>query len=542
LTVGPHHVRAFRTTTFRELGGYNERLPVADDWDLYARFFLRSKCLHIDKMLYLYRYRDDFKNTSFCKNREIQEHLALGRGHYAEEFQAFNAGRLEIAQEPRKVTPSPVARQSGDGSLVRVVAIALNEERALHDFFEQFSAVTRDWCLLDTGSTDDTVNAAAALGVRVETARFVDFALARNEALARFAAGAEWILMLDPDERLDGHTVRRLKALTEHASEDVFLAPLEAVALDGTRRSWVPKPFLFRNTQAMRWVLKVHEKLIGGNRHALLRNARIDHLLSIHDGERRRSAEAMYQHLMTMERYFTDPDYRQQLREAWPILDYDRLDDPRLAKIEIGPLVSVVIPTYRRSQALLRAVNSALSQDYAPIEVLVVGDCCPELNPQAFSAEPRVRVYNLPENHGAGGAVPRNYAIQVSKGELIAYLDDDNVWQSHHLSSVVRELARNDASFAFSSMQVDGRDLAFTQPKFQGIDTSCIVHRRELILKYGGWKTRDQAGYAHDWEIVRRWLDGGERWAATRRPTLVYNAETSGQSAFLSSLNAMSRA
>ncbi len=40
LTVGPNHVRAFRANAFRELGGYNPELPVADDWDLMARFFL----------------------------------------------------------------------------------------------------------------------------------------------------------------------------------------------------------------------------------------------------------------------------------------------------------------------------------------------------------------------------------------------------------------------------------------------------------------------------------------------------------------------
>lgn len=40
LTVGPNHVRAFRATAFRELGGYNAELLVSDDWDLMARFFL----------------------------------------------------------------------------------------------------------------------------------------------------------------------------------------------------------------------------------------------------------------------------------------------------------------------------------------------------------------------------------------------------------------------------------------------------------------------------------------------------------------------
>ena len=42
LTVGPHHIRAFRAEAFWELGGYSAELSVADDWDLYARFFISS--------------------------------------------------------------------------------------------------------------------------------------------------------------------------------------------------------------------------------------------------------------------------------------------------------------------------------------------------------------------------------------------------------------------------------------------------------------------------------------------------------------------
>ena len=75
--------------------------------------------------------------------------------------------------------------------------------------------------------------------------------------------------------------------------------------------------------------------------------------------------------------------------------------------------------------------------------------------------------------------------------------------------------------------------MGFTEPKFQGIDTSCILHSKDLIARHGGWKNRDAGTYAHDWELVSRWLAGNEPWACTEIPTLIYNATTSGQSAFL---------
>lgn len=164
------------------------------------------------------------------------------------------------------------------------------------------------------------------------------------------------------------------------------------------------------------------------------------------------------------------------------------------------------------------------------------GDPCFEQFLQAFAGEPRIRARNLAQNHGAGGAVPRNHGIRMAAGALIAYLDDDNEWLPDHVSSVYEAMRSGGASFGFSSMQVAGRDLFFTRPEFQGIDTSCVIHDAALIPKYGEWKDRS-AGYHHDWEIVSRWVAGGERWRCTGRPTLLYNAEFNGQKAFFMALS-----
>lgn len=49
----PNHVRAWRTSVYRELGGHDVTLPVADDYDLIVRSAVATKCSHIDKLLYL---------------------------------------------------------------------------------------------------------------------------------------------------------------------------------------------------------------------------------------------------------------------------------------------------------------------------------------------------------------------------------------------------------------------------------------------------------------------------------------------------------
>jgi len=49
LTVNANHVRAFRATAFREVGGYNENLPVVDDWDAMAKIFLAGPPMELNR-------------------------------------------------------------------------------------------------------------------------------------------------------------------------------------------------------------------------------------------------------------------------------------------------------------------------------------------------------------------------------------------------------------------------------------------------------------------------------------------------------------
>ena len=89
------------------------------------------------------------------------------------------------------------------------------------------------------------------------------------------------------------------------------------------------------------------------------------------------------------------------------------------------PLVSVIIPTYRRSAFLRRAIESALAQTYSPVEVIVVEDGSHEARDVASSFGGRV-TYLWQENQGA--AVARNTAAAAAKGSWLALLDDDDSW------------------------------------------------------------------------------------------------------------------
>ena len=76
----PNHVRAFRASTLFELGGYDDTLIYADDYDVILRMFLHSKIVHIPKMLYLYRWGDNTWTSD--KNADLQQKMSMVRDKY----------------------------------------------------------------------------------------------------------------------------------------------------------------------------------------------------------------------------------------------------------------------------------------------------------------------------------------------------------------------------------------------------------------------------------------------------------------------------
>jgi len=100
-----------------------------------------------------------------------------------------------------------------------------------------------------------------------------------------------------------------------------------------------------------------------------------------------------------------------------------------MSEWELGPgepgLVSVIIPTYKRVQELVCAVQSALAQTHERLEVIVVADGPePEARAALEGLGPRLRYLELEVNSGPAAA--RNLGVRASRGEWLTFLDDDD--------------------------------------------------------------------------------------------------------------------
>jgi len=92
------------------------------------------------------------------------------------------------------------------------------------------------------------------------------------------------------------------------------------------------------------------------------------------------------------------------------------------------PSVSVIIPTWNRAATVVPAIESALRQTHAPLEVLVCDDASTDDTEERVRkiADPRVRW--LPGPRGGRPAIPRNRGITAACGEWLAFLDSDDEW------------------------------------------------------------------------------------------------------------------
>lgn len=90
------------------------------------------------------------------------------------------------------------------------------------------------------------------------------------------------------------------------------------------------------------------------------------------------------------------------------------------------PFVSVIIPTFNRGWILGEAVASVLNQDYAAFELIVVDDGSSDETAQILQRLPdRIRVLTQ-KNRGVSAA--RNRGVAAAAGDLIAFLDSDDLW------------------------------------------------------------------------------------------------------------------
>lgn len=213
--------------------------------------------------------------------------------------------------------------------------------------------------------------------------------------------------------------------------------------------------------------------------------------------------------------------------------------------------VSAVIPVFNGASYLAEAIRSALSQSHPPVECIVVDDGSTDATPDTIRDFGRA-VTHVRQNQ-AGVSAARNRGAQMARGDLVAFLDHDDIWLPTKLERQVDRLRRAESRLALCAVSIidaDGHvlgtkrlrakeDLLTGMLMFDGTDTvSCSstgVVRREALLACGGFDPT--LSISADWDLLfRMLLIGGIEYVDD--PLVLYRVHDANMSR---SMNAMER-
>lgn len=175
-------------------------------------------------------------------------------------------------------------------------------------------------------------------------------------------------------------------------------------------------------------------------------------------------------------------------------------------RVEQHAQVSVVVVVRNGERYLADAIRSIQAQSYRPCEILVVDGQSTDQTAQIARSFREVRYLCQPD---LGLANARNYGIAEAQGNLVAFLDHDDLWTAHKLRVQVDALAaRAELEYVTCYMQfvVDGDVRAWERTDGSALDApragstpSALMARRQLFESRGGFDPAYAIGCDADW-------------------------------------------
>lgn len=208
------------------------------------------------------------------------------------------------------------------------------------------------------------------------------------------------------------------------------------------------------------------------------------------------------------------------------------------------PSVSVIIPAYNVAAFINETLASVFAQTFTDFEVIVVNDGSPDTEELDRAIQPyRERIHYLSQNN-RGASAARNTGLHAARGELIAFLDADDLWSPNYLEEQIKFMREYDCDLACADAMIFGisadagrsyMDSLMATAPAQGrvtflelvnaersLITSGVVARRDLILEVGLFD--ETLRNAQDFDLWLRLVRNGARLAYHRQVLLRYRS------------------
>jgi glycosyltransferase involved in cell wall biosynthesis len=200
------------------------------------------------------------------------------------------------------------------------------------------------------------------------------------------------------------------------------------------------------------------------------------------------------------------------------------------------PRASAIVPFHGAGPLLREAVESALSQTVADLEVIVVDDASPEPAADALSGvtDERLKIVRLPRNRGA--ATARNAALALARAPFVSQLDADDAWEPRYLESVLPRLDDPEVGLVYTNARLlghpQGRQFSYLNGNGHPIrrwdqlahenalQAPTVTIRSAAARAVGGWAT--WLRFVEDWHMYLKLFRAGWRFEYVDEPLAAY--------------------
>lgn len=192
--------------------------------------------------------------------------------------------------------------------------------------------------------------------------------------------------------------------------------------------------------------------------------------------------------------------------------------------------ISVVVTTYNRPDCLLEALEGVKNQICSQHEVIIINDnsSCSYDSVMSVIESLNAKYYRPNVSYGANKA--RNLGVEYASGNVVAFLDDDDIWLPEYLT-ILSEQYRNGADACVSGFKQLGKEQVVVVNKDTFVTKSSLLRgntycgmsgfsaKRELLLK----NTFDESlNNGQDWDMYVRLFQKGVNFANIPEPIFLY--------------------
>ena len=203
-----------------------------------------------------------------------------------------------------------------------------------------------------------------------------------------------------------------------------------------------------------------------------------------------------------------------------------------------APKVSVVIPAYNISAYIAETMDSVLAQTFQNYEIILVNDGSKDTEKLESALEPYFDDIVYAKQENAGAAAARNKAINLARGELIAFLDGDDIWLPRFLESQIGFLEKNELEMVYADAEIFGEQLFEGRSFMQdapsasevtptslinascNVITSATLLKKKLLEKFGLFDVKMRRG--QDFDLWFRLAKNGAKIGYQREVLIKY--------------------